>query len=114
MNLVLVFRVFICQFHMNTLTTFSLTQRISTLRIESCHHSNPVATNSAGVCQYDITHTTITRGVLSKTTLCPQFKDNKKIKNNFSASRIQLQQLQKRTMNFKRFMGPINVEQVHL
>ena len=61
--------------YMNTLNTLHFTKQISTLNTESRHQPNPVAFNSAGVCQYDITNTTIDYNTASMTTLGPQFKD---------------------------------------
>ena len=62
---------------MNTLSTLYFTQKVSTLRTESCHHPNQVASNNAGVCQYDIINATIDYNAVSMTTLRPQFKDHK-------------------------------------
>ena len=66
---------------MNTLRTLYFTQQISTLRTESCHHPNPVTSNNAGVCQYDITNATIAYSAVSMTPLYPQLKDHQKDKS---------------------------------
>ena len=60
---------------MNTLITLHFTQQISKLRNQSHHYPNPIATNGAGVCQYDITNATANYNVVSRTTLGHQFKD---------------------------------------
>ena len=62
--------------YMFTWNTLHFTQQVYTLRTKSCHHPNFAATNSAGVCQYDITNATIDYNAVSMTTLGPQFKDN--------------------------------------
>ena len=70
------FKVFICQiFYINTLTILHFTQQISKLRTQSRHYPNPIATNGAGVCQYDITNATANYNTVSMTTLGHQFKD---------------------------------------
>ena len=61
---------------MKTLTTLHFTQQIPKLRTHSRHYPNPIATNGAGVCQYDIANATANYDAVSMTTLCHQFKDN--------------------------------------
>ena len=70
------FKVFICHFfYMNTLTILHFIQQISKLRTQNRHYPNPIATNGAGVCQYDITNATANYNAVSMTTLGHQFKD---------------------------------------
>ena len=63
-------------FYMNTLTTLHFAQQISKLRTQSRHYPNTIATNGAGVCQYDITNATANYNAVSMTTPDHHFKDN--------------------------------------
>ena len=67
--------LYLPNFYMNTLITLHFTQQISKLRTQSHHYPNTIATNGAGVCQYDITNATANYNVVSMTTLGHQFKD---------------------------------------
>ena len=67
--------LYLPNFYMNTLTILHFTQQISILRTQSRHYHNPIATNGAGVCQYDITNATANYDTVSMTTLGHQFKD---------------------------------------
>ena len=68
--------LYLPNFYMNTLSTLHFIQQISKLRTQSRHYPNPIATNGAGVCQYDITNATANYNAVSMTTLGHQFKDN--------------------------------------
>ena len=69
------------------------------LRTQSRHYSNSIATNGAGVCQYDITNATANYNAVSMTTLGHQFKD----KQIIIATWMHKKNWQKGARNLERF-----------
>ena len=106
--------LYLPNFYMNTLTILHFTQHISILRTQSRHYPNPIATNGAGVCQYDITNATANYNTVSMATLGHQFKDKQIIIATWMHHIYSKKNWQKGARNLERFMGPITVEQVHL
>ena len=103
------FKVFICQFfYINTLTILHFTQQISKLRTQSRHYPNPIATNGAGVCQYDITNATANYNTVSMTTLGHQFKDKTDNHSNVNAPYVQQKKLAKGGKKPRKVYGPHN------
>ena len=95
--------------YMNALTTLHFTQQISQLRTQSHHFPNPIATNGAGVCQYDITNATVNNNysAVSMTNLGTQFKDNQINQINVDAPYVQ-QKLAKWDRKPQKVYGPHN------
>ena len=99
---------------MNTLTILHFTQQISKLRTQSRHYPNPITTNGAGVCQYDITNATANYNAVSMTTLGHQFKDKQIIIATWMHHMYSKKKLAKGGKKPWKVYGPITVEQVHL